>query len=71
MRGGRRTRIFDAELVYLGEQRQLAGVLAGRLRQGGKMGFDLVVPRSRMAREGAALVARLAAGEPATEPSTG
>ena len=26
-------------------------------------GFDLVVPRSRMAREGAELVARLAAGE--------
>ncbi len=25
-------------------------------------GFDLVIPRSRMAREGAALVARLAAG---------
>jgi hypothetical protein len=25
-------------------------------------GFDLVVPRSRMAREGAALVASLAAG---------
>jgi DNA-binding NarL/FixJ family response regulator len=36
-----------------------------------RAGFDLVVPRSRMAREGAALVARLAAGEPATEPSTG
>jgi DNA-binding response OmpR family regulator len=27
-------------------------------------GFDLVVPRSRMAREGAGLVARLAAAEP-------
>jgi hypothetical protein len=26
-------------------------------------GFDLVVPRSRMAREGAALVSRLAAGQ--------
>lgn len=28
-------------------------------------GFDLVVPRSRMAREGAELVARLAGGRPA------
>jgi CheY-like chemotaxis protein len=29
-------------------------------------GFDLVVPRSRMAREGAELVGRLAAGAPAS-----
>jgi len=31
-----------------------------------RAGFDLVVPRSRMAREGAELVARLAAGAPAS-----
>jgi DNA-binding NarL/FixJ family response regulator len=31
-----------------------------------RAGFDLVVPRSRMAREGAELVARLAAGTPAS-----
>ena len=36
-----------------------------------RAGFDLVVPRSRMAREGAALVARLAASDPAAEPQTG
>jgi hypothetical protein len=33
--------------------------------RGRKAGFDLVVPRSRMAREGAALVDRLLATEPA------
>ena len=33
-----------------------------------RAGFDLVVPRSRMAREGAALVARLASADPAGEP---
>ena len=33
--------------------------------RGRKAGFDLVVPRSRMAREGAALVDRLLAAEPA------
>jgi hypothetical protein len=31
-----------------------------------RAGFDLVVPRSRMAREGAELVARLAAASPAS-----
>jgi hypothetical protein len=31
-----------------------------------RAGFDLVVPRSRMAREGAELVGRLAAGAPAS-----
>ena len=36
-----------------------------------RAGFDLVVPRSRMAREGAALVARLASGGPAVEPHKG
>lgn len=33
--------------------------------QAEEAGFDLVVPRSRMAREGSPLVARLAAGPPA------
>jgi len=36
-----------------------------------RAGFDLVVPRSRMAREGAELVARLAAGDVAPEPQQG
>ena len=36
-----------------------------------RAGFDLVVPRSRMAREGAALVARLASADPAGEPGRG
>ena len=34
-----------------------------------RAGFDLVVPRSRMAREGAALVARLASSDAAADPS--
>jgi len=34
-----------------------------------RAGFDLVVPRSRMAREGAALVARLASSAAAADPS--
>jgi DNA-binding NarL/FixJ family response regulator len=36
-----------------------------------RAGFDLVVPRSRMAREGAELVARLAAGDAAPESQKG
>ena len=36
-----------------------------------RAGFDLVVPRSRMAREGAELVARLTAGDVAPEPHKG
>ena len=36
-----------------------------------RAGFDLVVPRSRMAREGAELVARLAAGDAAPDPQKG
>jgi len=36
-----------------------------------RAGFDLVVPRSRMAREGAALVASLASPGPAAEPGKG
>src|SRR5437899_8169846 len=36
-----------------------------------RAGFDLVVPRSRMAREGAALVARLTSASSAGEPGKG
>jgi DNA-binding NarL/FixJ family response regulator len=36
-----------------------------------RAGFDLVVPRSRMAREGAELVARLAAGDATPESQKG
>ena len=46
------------------ERRAHAGVLLARRHGDGERareaGFDLVVPRSRMAREGAHLVARLA-----------
>ena len=43
-----------------------AHVEASARERAERAGFDLVVPRSRMAREGAELVARLAAGAPAS-----
>jgi CheY-like chemotaxis protein len=53
----------------LGQTRTLgfyAHVDASARERAERAGFDLVVPRSRMAREGAELVARLAAAAPAT-----
>jgi DNA-binding NarL/FixJ family response regulator len=51
----------------LGDARTLGAyshVDADTRRRAEAAGFDLVVPRSRMAREGPALVERLAAGSP-------
>jgi DNA-binding NarL/FixJ family response regulator len=53
----------------IGQTRTLgfyAHVDASARERAERAGFDLVVPRSRMAREGAELVSRLAAGAPAS-----